>query len=319
MPKRSVPSSATARPVTRPAARPVVRPITPHLFAPTPGRPLRAKHSTLAADTRVEPHSHPWAQLAWSATGVLRLTADRGTYLVPPSRAVWVPPGVEHAITVVETAELRTLYLHQPAGHCGPLAPASAEGGARRSSGNPAEDGTRRSAGADPADWQHCRVLEVSELLRALMLALPSAPDDGAPPSPAELERERLIAPLLADELKRAPRVPLGVALPQDKRLRGLCEAVLDDPTRHDTLGAWVRDIGASERTVARLFRDELGTSFGQWRQQVLLARALTLAARKRPMSEIAAELGYASPSAFSAMVRRSLGAPPSRFFASAA
>jgi AraC-like DNA-binding protein len=79
-----------------------------------------------------------------------------------------------------------------------------------------------------------------------------------------------------------------------------------------------VRDIGASERTVARLFRDELGTSFGQWRQQVLLARALTLAARKRPMSEIAAELGYASPSAFSAMVRRTLGAPPSRFFASA-
>jgi AraC-like DNA-binding protein len=35
------------------------------------------------------------------------------------------------------------------------------------------------------------------------------------------------------------------------------------------------------------------------------------------PMAAIAAELGYASPSAFSAMVRRSVGAPPSRFFAS--
>lgn len=150
------------------------------------------------------------------------------------------------------------------------------------------------------------------------MLALPAAPDDGPVPAPADLDREKLIGPLLADELKRAAPVPLGVPMPQDKRLRTLCEAVLDEPTRHDTLGDWVRDIGASERTVARLFRDELGTSFGQWRQQVLLARALTLAARKRPMSEIAAELGYTSPSAFSAMVRRSLGAPPSKFFASA-
>jgi AraC-like DNA-binding protein/quercetin dioxygenase-like cupin family protein len=292
--------AAATRPATRSGpAR--VGPLTPHLYRPTADRPLRAKHSLLAAETEVAPHSHPWAQLAWSATGVLRLTAQRGTYLVPPSRAVWVPPGVEHAITVIETAELRTLYLHQPGGRCGP---------------GPERRPATASQGA--TDWQHCRVLEVSDLLRALMLALPNAPDDAPPISTAELDRERLVAPLLADELERAAPVPLGVALPADKRLRVLCEAVLDDPTRHNTLGDWVRDIGASERTVARLFRDELGTSFGQWRQQVLLARALTLAARKRTMSEIAAELGYASPSAFSAMVRRTLGAPPSRFFASA-
>jgi AraC-like DNA-binding protein len=59
-----------------------------------------------------------------------------------------------------------------------------------------------------------------------------------------------------------------------------------------------------------------LGTSFGRWRQQVLLAHALSLVARRMPMASIAAELGYASASAFSAMVRRSVGEPPSRFFA---
>ncbi|HWH73592.1 MAG TPA: helix-turn-helix transcriptional regulator [Methylibium sp.] len=294
MPKRSAPAAARA-----PARLHRMQAASPHLYAPTPERPLRAKHSVLAEDTHVDPHRHDWAQLAWSATGVLRLTTRGGTYLVPPSRALWIPPGVEHAVTVVERAALCTLYLHQRPGCCGP--------GARKP--------------ADGAGWQQCRVLEVSDLLRALMLALPSAPDspgDGPAPAAEALERERLIAPLLADELRRAAPVPLGVAMPQDKRLRALCEAVLAAPTRHDTLGAWVRDVGASERTIARLFRDELGTSFGQWRQQVLLARALTLAARKRPMSEIAAELGYASPSAFSAMVRRSLGAPPSRLFGAA-
>jgi AraC-like DNA-binding protein len=69
---------------------------------------------------------------------------------------------------------------------------------------------------------------------------------------------------------------------------------------------------------VARLFRQQLGTSFGPWRQQVLLARALTLAAQGKPMGLIASELGYASASAFTAMVRRAVGQPPSRFFVAA-
>ena len=100
--------------------------------------------------------------------------------------------------------------------------------------------------------------------------------------------------------------------------LRSLCEAVLDNPARHATLEGWAAEAGASPRTVARLFRQELGTTFAEWRQQVLLAKALSMAARKRPMSHIAAELGYASASAFTAMVRRSVGEPPSRFFAAA-
>jgi AraC-like DNA-binding protein len=90
---------------------------------------------------------------------------------------------------------------------------------------------------------------------------------------------------------------------------------VIEDPGRWATLDDCARGTGASPRTVARLFRSELGTTFLQWRQQVLLAKALAMAARRVPMAVISAELGYASPSAFTAMVRRSVGAPPSRFF----
>lgn len=271
-----------------------VGPLTPHLYAPTPLRPIRAKLHRLTTDQRVVPHRHPWAQLAMSATGVVRLTVEHGTYLVPPSRALWIPPGVEHAVSVVEDADLRTLYLHQPRGRAGPAVPRVEE-----------------------APWRQCRVLEVSPLLRELVMAMDVRPD-GAPTAPDEdaLQRERRLGALVRDELRRAPPVRLGVPLPSDKRLRALCEAVLDDPTRHDALADWARDAGASSRTVARLFRQQLGTGFVQWRQQVLLAKALALAARKLPMARIAAELGYASPSAFSAMVRRSVGAPPSAFFA---
>ena len=281
-----------------------VGPQTPYLFVPTADRPVRAKRAAYAADTHVVPHAHPWAQLAYSATGVIRVTAPRGTFLVPPSRAVWIPPGVEHAVTVVETCEMRTLYLHQPAAGCGPQAALV----------DPAAAALPASGGDD---WSECRVLEVSDLLRALVMAMPVEDDRAALP-PAGRERERRLAALIADELCAARPVPLGVALPRDKRLRALCESILDDPARHATLEAWAHDRGASARTLARLFRSELGTSFGQWRQQALLARALTLAGRGRSMGSIAAELGYASPSAFSAMVRRTVGAPPSRFFAAA-
>lgn len=274
---------------------PPVGPLTPHLYRPGQARPVRAKRQHLSTDTRVVPHSHPWGQLAVSATGVVRLTVARGTFIVPPSRALWIPPGVEHAVTVVEDAELLTLYLDQPRGRCGPKVPR-----------------------ADEAAWRQCRVLEVSDLLRALVLELDARSDEVAGTLPVEvLRRESRLSALVMDELRRARPVPLGVDLPLDKRLRALCESMLDDPGRHATLEGWAGECGASPRTVARLFRSELGRSFMQWRQQVLLARAVTLAARKMPMARIAHELGYASPSAFSAMVRRSVGAPPSRFLVS--
>ena len=278
-----------------PLAAPAIGPLTPHLYVPDARRPIRAKLQQLGTDTRVVPHRHPWAQLAVSATGVVRLTVAHGTYLVPPSRALWIPPGVEHAVTVLETADLLTLYLHQPRGRCGP-----------------------EVARPQQAAWQQCRVLEVSGLLRALALELDARADGTQPPLSGDaLRREGRLSALVLDELRRARPVPLGVDLPADKRLRALCEALLSDPGRHVTLEGWARDCGASPRTVARLFRSELGTSFVQWRQQVLLARAVALAARKMSMGAIAAELGYASPSAFSAMVRRSVGATPSRFLGS--
>lgn len=196
-----------------------------------------------------------------------------------------VPPGVEHCVTAIEAAELRTLYVH---------------------------------AGAAGIDGPTCRVLEVSPLLRELVLQMDLGMDGAGPLPPQVLRRERLMGELALEELRRAAPVRLGIELPRDKRLRALCEAVVADPTRHATLDAWAREAGASARTVARLFREELSTSFGPWRQQVLLARALTLAAQGRPMGVIAADLGYASASAFSAMVRRSVGAPPSRFFTKA-
>ena len=264
--------------------------LTPHLFRPSKLRPLRAKMRHLLAATRVVPHRHEWPQLTFSLNGVCRLSTDAGTFTVPPSRAVWVPAGLAHSITVVEDADLHTLYLHN-------------------------------SIAPDAEVWGRCVVVEVTELMRALVLALDTAPDD-SPRSEAEqarvLARERLVQPLLSDELQQAPQIRMGVPLPAsdggDKRLRALCEAVLRQPEERSTLADWAAAVGASERTMARLFRDQLGMSYQQWRQQATLAHALPLLARGHPVRRVALDCGYASESAFSAMFRAAMGQPPRHF-----
>jgi AraC-like DNA-binding protein len=82
-------------------------------------------------------------------------------------------------------------------------------------------------------------------------------------------------------------------------------------------LEQWARSAGASGRTLARLFRRETGMSFGAWRQQARLIEALTRLGAGEPVTHVALDLGYDSPSAFTAMFRRSLGVTPSRYFAS--
>lgn len=274
----------------RPPHGPPVDSLTPHLFKPTVERPLRAKMRSLRSETRVMPHAHEWPQLTFSLNGVCRLSTESGTFIVPPSRAVWVPAGMAHSITVVEDADLHTLYLHAS------IAP------------------------PEPA-WQRCVVIEVTELMRALVLSLDTCPDGTLMPAPLAsrlLARERLAGPLLCDELQHAPQIRMGVPLPSseraDKRLRALCEAVLQQPDERSTLAQWAARFGASERTMARLFRHELGLSYQQWRQQATLAHALPLLARGLPVSRVALDCGYASESAFSAMFRTAMGRPPSHF-----
>jgi AraC-like DNA-binding protein len=254
-----------------------------HRFRPTRARPVRVRSRHLTADAHFEPHCHPWAQVAYCATGILQVSAEypdsasgEVTYIVPPSRAVWISPRALHSIHVLEAAQFRTLYL---------------------------------DASAAPAGWEGCRVLMVSPLFRELVSAL----DEPGLARP----REQLLTALLLDELRGAASQELGVPLPPaagDKRLRALCEAVLRAPAERGTLSEWAAAVGASERTMARLFRDQLGTGYQQWRQQAVLAHALPLLARGVAVSQVAADSGYASESAFTAMFKAAMGQPPSRF-----
>ena len=242
-------------------------------FDPYP-QPILALSRDYPPGSVVDPHRHSRAQLLFATSGAMRVTTGGGAWIVPPLRAVWIPAGVEHGWLVTGLVRLRTLFIDPAAA---PFMPAA-----------------------------DCRVVEVSELLRALILAAMEIPAD-APPAP----RAGLIGALALDELARAPEAPLRLPMPQDPRLRRLCQSLLDHPARADTLESWADQAGASGKTIARLFLKETGLTFGAWRQQARLAEAVAQLALGRPISEVARAAGYDSASAFTAMFRRALGTSP--------
>jgi AraC-like DNA-binding protein len=88
-----------------------------------------------------------------------------------------------------------------------------------------------------------------------------------------------------------------------------------DHPDDNRTLAAWGKMVGATGRTLARRFKVETGMTFGQWRQQMRILEALKRLARNEPVTTVAIELGYESPSAFISMFKKSLGTTPGRYF----
>jgi len=76
--------------------------------------------------------------------------------------------------------------------------------------------------------------------------------------------------------------VPLRLPLPADRRLRRLCEALLADPARDDGLDRWAGDVGASARTLTRLFTGFAGLAFIIAVAGIMSMLALWVRQRKR-------------------------------------
>jgi AraC-like DNA-binding protein len=226
---------------------------------------------------RVVPHQHGRAQLVFASSGVMRVSAKTGIWVVPPQRAVWIPARVEHAIELRSAVSMRTLYF---SGNVVPHLPKS------------------------------CAVVNVSPLLRELVLRAMSFE-----PKRRLNERQKRLAAVLLDEIHELPVAPLYLPSPRDERLTRLMDRLAADPGNVSTLEDWGREVGASARTLARLFAAETGMSFRRWREQLRLIVAIERLAAGEPVTSLAMDLGYESTSAFISMFRRNLGTSPGRYF----
>jgi AraC-like DNA-binding protein len=223
-------------------------------------------------------HHHTRCQLLFAIRGVMTVRTHDGTWTVPPQQAVWVPAGVEHAVHAVQEVAMRSLYLDPDAARGLP---------------------------------ETCCVLPVPPLLRELILRVVALGRSYPPDGP----EARMVA-VIPDELRRLKPEPLHLPLPRDARLSIVTAALIADPGDRRDLGDWAAQAGASERTLARLFNRETGMTFGAWRQRRRLLAAVERLAGGDPVTTVALDLGYDSPSAFITMFKKSLGDTPGRYLA---
>lgn len=224
-------------------------------------------------------HCHDSAQLIHAASGVMTVKTMDGLWVVPPKRAVWVPAYMAHSIRMMGSVEIRTIYL-KPS-----IAPIEGDG---------------------------CCVVRVSDLLHASIMRVIEFNQPYASGG-----SESRIVDVVIDEIREAPTAPLHLPEPRDPRARRITKAFREDPGDRRTASEWARLAGASERTLERLFRSELGMTFGNWQQQARLLRALEILASGDSVTNAALEVGFETPSAFIAMFRRSMGTTPAKYFRS--
>jgi AraC-like DNA-binding protein/predicted enzyme related to lactoylglutathione lyase len=107
--------------------------------------------------------------------------------------------------------------------------------------------------------------------------------------------------------------------MPKDPRAVRVADRLKDEPACEAELGSLASDAGASTRTLQRLFLDETGLRFSEWRQRLRLIHAASLLAEGMSVTEAGLEAGYAGSSAFIAAFRKRFGRTPTRMKSGAA
>ena len=245
---------------------------------------LRDRHSEVRTLTRDYPaghviplHYHDVAQLVFASRGVMTVRTANGTWVVPTQRAVWIPVKVAHSVSMSGLVAMRTLYVRP------------------------------RLARTLPRE---CCVVNVSPLLKELILHA-----CGASRLSREIDWQRHLIDMIVDQFETLQMVPLQLPHPSDARAMRIAKMLLENPSDRRELAQICKTAGASKRTVERIFQEDVGMSFGKWRQQVRLMEGMRLLAAGAKVTHAALESGYSTASAFIAMFRKTLRMTPAKIF----
>ncbi|MCX4745590.1 helix-turn-helix transcriptional regulator [Kitasatospora sp. NBC_01287] len=225
--------------------------------------------------------SHAQGHLVYAASGVLAVHTELGTSIVPANRVTWTPAEFTHYHRAYGDTDMRILFLAPSLARLVP---------------------------------DHPAVFLASDLAREVLLALTGPRNyDAAAPAYSRAARSRLLR-VLVDELDEAHEQPLHLPEPRDDRLRAIARMLREQPADNATLAELGKTTGASSRTLSRLFRDELGMTFYEWRTQLRVCHALVLLADGHDTTQTAYACGWANPSGFIAAFTNIIGTTPGRY-----
>jgi len=213
-------------------------------------------------------HSHVRGQVLYATQGLMLAETEAGAWAVPTGHALLIPPQLRHDISMHGEVRMLSAYV--------------------------APEIWRSVAG------HGCQVIKASRLFDAALAAICRQPvlyeEDG---------RGGHLASVILDEVMYAEIAELALPLPRTARLREVCRTLIANPALSLGLDDWADAIATSRRTLTRSFRKETGMSFSAWKRQLRQLQSLKLHEEGVPLKSIAARVGYQSPQALRAMMKR--------------
>ncbi|OTG95451.1 AraC family transcriptional regulator [Acinetobacter sp. ANC 3832] len=221
-------------------------------------------------------HQHDRIQLIHTLSGVIRVQTEEGLWITPPGRGVWIPATKPHALLISGEVKARGVFIE---------------------------------ANIQTDLVNDCRVVVIPALLRELMSSAMSIQTEIQVGS----RNERLLK-LILDEVRILPSLAFNLPEPQNQKLQQLCKTIKNNLALNWNLEKVAQQLHMSSKTFARHFQKETGLHFSHWLRQAKLMQAMIDLSMQKSILNVAIDLGYDSPSAFSAMFKRETGLTPTEY-----
>lgn len=258
-------------------------PDTPDLSLPSdvafvldPSQPVLAHGRDMKAEATIGPHSHPRGQLLWAEKGVLRITSEEAVWLIPTTHAIWIPSNICHQVNSETDTQIRNLYVdpHYPIRE----------------------------------QEKSIVMLTMSSLMREITLRLNDKKQD------LKNQQSKHLGLVAIDELQQLAAFNNYIHSGDDPRLQRLISYLVQHPKQTISLPDLANIVGASVRTLERLFKSETGMTYRQWRSRFRLMNALVRLTPNKSSTSLAHELGYKSASSFINAFKMQFGCTPQQY-----
>ena len=223
-------------------------------------------------------HQHERAQLLYCSQGSFHLEITNREFLVPPSRAIWIPARMQHYAYSAKPVSHRSLYF----------------------------------------DTEHFKrvptqmeVIKVTPLLKELIIRACLFQDNYTENSP-----ESRIAMVIIDEVLKATIEPFSLPLSHHTTLTKIKKYILDHLATKLTHSKIAKEFHVNPKTLSRLCKKETGMTLGQWVMQIKLFKAIEMVTTGASTTLTAQSLGYSNDSSFIVRFKTLTGCTPSELYA---
>lgn len=222
-------------------------------------------------------HTHcNHGQILYAPSGCMTLVTEDRQVILPPGKLLFIPANITHRVIFRNVVAYRSIYLDN------------------------------QTFGDMPIDLT---VLSVNALLQQLIERI-AYWDWNVKYSIAQ---ENILT-VFWDEFNASKREQYDLKIPTDYRVYDKIKSFVHDKVIPPFLKDLSKEVGASEKTISRIFKRETGMSYQDWRLQWNLFRAIELLAEKLTISEIAVELKFSSDSAFIEFFKKHTGTTPHKY-----